>query len=347
VTYAVPGALTLLNYGGPDSATKLARALVATKLNQASGYDSPGLAALVSSADGFLATYPPGSNPRGSARNTANALKDALEAHYQGECPDPPSACSPSPLGMATGWNVFVRGTLAQNYSDTEGKMAAGGDVQLNGYSVGLLEPPSPGTPVLVAGGHLLFVNGTASGGDIVYKLSAQTASLSVPHGVIRQGTVIDFAAAGVELEGLSAGLAALPQNGTVTIPPWNAISLDGTHAERNVFHLTTAELQATSSVTIRVPAGSTVVVNVSGTAPVMQYFGFTLDGATAERIVWNFPQATSLTMQGVGVQGSVLAPRAAVQFNNGVIHGSLVASSLQGNGQSNRVSFTGCLPSP
>lgn len=347
VTYAVPGALTLLNYGGPDSATKLARALVATKLNQASGYDSPGLAALVSSADGFLATYPPGSNPRGSARNTANALKDALEAHYQGECPDPPSACSPTPLGIATGWNVFVRGTLAQNYSDTEGRMAAGGDVQLNGYSVGLLEWPSPGTPMLVAGGHLLFVNGTVSGGDVVHRLSAQTASLNVPHGVIRQGTAIDFAAAGSQLEALSSQLAALPQQGIVTIPPWNAISLDGTNPERNVFYLTAAELQATSSVTIRVPAGSTVVVNVSGTAPVMQYFGFTLDGATAERIVWNFPQATSLTMQGVGVQGSVLAPRAAVQFNNGVIHGTLVASSLQGNGQSNRVSFTGCLPSP
>jgi choice-of-anchor A domain-containing protein len=76
-----------------------------------------------------------------------------------------------------------------------------------------------------------------------------------------------------------------------------------------------------------------------------MQYFGTQLLGADASRILYIFCGATDLTIQGVTVEGSVLAPDADITFNNGSINGTLVGSSLTGNGQSHVRLFGGCLP--
>ncbi len=80
ITYDEAGILALLNYGGPDAATRLAKHLATTMLNLAMGSDDS-IQPTVDAADAFLVTYPPGSNPRGKARGTANALKDILDAY--------------------------------------------------------------------------------------------------------------------------------------------------------------------------------------------------------------------------------------------------------------------------
>ncbi len=344
VTYDAEAIAALLDYGGPDAATKLARQLVATRFNLLAGAD-PFIAPSAAAADDFLAAFPPGSHPQGPDRDRAESLADALEGYNTLECGGG-GGCSATPLGLAGGFNVFVFGNLAQNGSDTEGRMAAGGSVQLNSYSVGELEPNPPGAQdVLVAGGHLSFANGTVRGGDVVYGLTQQILNVNVPDGVVRQGAPIDFAAERTAQQARSASLAALAANGSTQVTPWGAITLTGTDPVRNVFTLTTAQLQTASSFTIQAPAGSSVVVNLAGTSAAMQNFGFSLSGPARERVLFNFHQATSLQMSSIGVEGSILAPYAAVQFNNGVIHGSLVAASLQGNGQSNRRPFEGCLP--
>ena len=64
VEYGAAELLELLEYNGPDAASKLARQLVATKLNLAVGSD-PFIVPVVEEADLFLVDFPPGSNPRG------------------------------------------------------------------------------------------------------------------------------------------------------------------------------------------------------------------------------------------------------------------------------------------
>ncbi len=100
-----------------------------------------------------------------------------------------------------------------------------------------------------------------------------------------------------------------------------------------------------TNTLTVRVPSGATALVNVTGTTARVADMGFDLGEADAGHVLYTFADATDLTLSGVGVEGSILAPRASVSFTSGVITGTLVAGTLNGPGQANLAPFTGCLP--
>jgi hypothetical protein len=85
VEYSKSQAMTILDYGGDDAATHLARQLIATKLNLLVGGD-PVILPSVEAADAFLVQYPAGSNPGGAARDQAAALKAPLEAYNTTNC---------------------------------------------------------------------------------------------------------------------------------------------------------------------------------------------------------------------------------------------------------------------
>lgn len=90
VEYDAAGLLALLTYNGPDASSKLAKQLVATKLNIERGGDTS-IQPVVDAADAFLTDHPPGSRPRGQAGREANDLKDELDAynnHLYGTCDD-------------------------------------------------------------------------------------------------------------------------------------------------------------------------------------------------------------------------------------------------------------------
>jgi chitinase len=84
-TYNASQMLTFLLYGGSDASLHLARQLVATRLNLASG-SSPSILPVADAADSFLATVPPGSNPQGTAADQAEALKNQLEQYNADQC---------------------------------------------------------------------------------------------------------------------------------------------------------------------------------------------------------------------------------------------------------------------
>ncbi|MEM8960297.1 MAG: Calx-beta domain-containing protein [Acidobacteriota bacterium] len=275
----------------------------------------------------------------GDAQGLGTILDDDVETGGGG-------ACVTQPFGTSGAFNVFAFGNLNQNNSDAEGRMAAGGHLQLSNYSIGLLETVTGGD-ALVAGLSLTFNNGQVHHGDVAWGTSAQLNGVTIVDGIDYQGTPIDFVAERLYLEGLADSMAQVADTGPVTIPPWNAITLDGTDPELNVFTVPASNLSSATSFTINVPAGASVLINVDGAAVTIQNFGFTLNGTDAEHVVFNLHQATSLVMQSIGMQGTVLAPRAAVQFNNGQHNGALIAASIQGNGQSNLRRFDGCLPVP
>jgi hypothetical protein len=85
VDYNAASLEILLGYGGKDASARLARELTAVSFNLLAGSD-PAIGAIVADADDFLATYPPGSNPKGRSKQEANALKNALEDYNNAIC---------------------------------------------------------------------------------------------------------------------------------------------------------------------------------------------------------------------------------------------------------------------
>jgi choice-of-anchor A domain-containing protein len=108
------------------------------------------------------------------------------------------------------------------------------------------------------------------------------------------------------------------------------------------VFDITAAQLSNISSFLINLDGASTVVINVSGTS-VSDYANDESGTTGANNIIWNFYQATSVTL-GTQIGGTVLATGAAVT-NDNQIDGALVAQSWNGNGELHDWGFDGVLP--
>ncbi|MEH1982220.1 MAG: choice-of-anchor A family protein [Nostoc sp.] len=249
-------------------------------------------------------------------------------------------------LGVASDYNVFTLGNFSEQYTDVEGKLAAGGNITFVGNSIGSKLAANSGN-VVVAGNNLTLSNGQVNNGNIVYGGSANVSSNEgLPNGTVTKSNPIDFSAAGQELKSLSQNLASLSANGTTNVQ-YGGISLTGTNSQLDIFNLDASTLSSANNFTINSVTGSTVVVNVSGTSVSLQNFGFNIEGTDKQHILFNFYQATSITDSNVGVEGSILAPLANFAFNGGNVEGNVIVNSLTGVGESHNYLFQGNLPSP
>jgi choice-of-anchor A domain-containing protein len=256
-----------------------------------------------------------------------------------------PDACIG--LGIARDYNAIVFDDFHATYTETEGRLAIGGDASLTGYGVGVRLTDSDGQrDDLIVGGNLNYQHGQSFSGNIVYGGSANLTSIGTPNGSVRQGNVIDFAAAKADLVDRSIQFSQLPTNGT-SVKQWGNLTLTGTNAERNVFSLSAADFENTWSLTVNVPTNSVVIINVFGSFVNMKYFGIQLNGTTANKVLFNFPNTETLNIEGIGIEGSVLAPKAKVNFNNGAIRGTLVADSFFGTGEIRHVRPDLCVDKP
>ncbi|MEH2037135.1 choice-of-anchor A family protein [Nostoc sp.] len=247
-------------------------------------------------------------------------------------------------LGAASDYNVFVLGDISQKYTDIEGKVAAGGNINFVGGLGSRLSGNSGN--VVVAGQNLTLSNGQVYHGNAVYGGSANVSSnVGFPQGTLSQSNPIDFNEAGKQLRGLSEYLATLTPTGNTTVQPWGAINLSGSGTAFNVFNLAGSSVSKTNNFEIKGDANSTIVVNISGKDVSLQNLGFNIIGADKQKVIYNFYEATNLTASGIGIQGSILAPLANFNFNNGQVNGNVVVASLTGNGESHNYLFNGDLP--
>jgi len=270
------------------------------------------------------------------------------------------TACAPAPLGPASPYNAFILGNATQSGSDAEGLVAVGGDATLADYAVGTaFSATVPYTTVLTVGGSLAFTRGALLG-DATYGTTS-TVSQSSVSGTVRQSSSIDFAAADGSLLALADYYGKLKANGTTVYNPGDGnYNLASAAKGLTVFAITG---------TIPTPGifrivgnddgqgDQTFLINVDGASNQLLNLDFAVTGISPSHILFNFRTTTSLTISGNYVAASVLAPRAAVDFTDAALEGTLIAGSLSGlrqpnsgqlnAGQLNQPPFNGCLPFP
>jgi choice-of-anchor A domain-containing protein len=227
---------------------------------------------------------------------------------------------------------------LEEDYTgghDVEGKVAAGGNIAMTDFAVGVRVPDSQIRNTLVARGNLTLSRGGVWGDAWYGGNYSADPSVVYPRGAVAQGTPIDFTARFAELRSLSAGLGALPATGTTRRESWGGLFLTGTQPSVNVFNVDASAFTGAALWSIDAPAGSLVVVNIRGASATFTGFGtFFSGGIDQHGVLYNFVDATSLNAHGFGFWGTVLAPRAHVHFSNGSWDGGIYAKSLTGNAE-------------
>ena len=247
-------------------------------------------------------------------------------------------------LGAAVNYNVFVFQDLSVTPT-IAGPAAAGRDITAQSFGY---DTSSVGTIGALVGRNFTGANGSVHR-DLVYGGALSLSNVGVIQGVSRKATPVDFNAEKATLSSTSANLAKLTPNGTTTVYA-NGTSIDfaGVDPIRDVFKVDGALLGITDVLRFLVPASATVIVNVTGPAPVFETTGMQLGGVPPGHVLWNFPQATTLRFAQTGFKGTLLAVNAAVTQSSSTLDGVLIANSLTGgdNGLT-WLPFNGSLPVP
>ena len=168
--------------------------------------------------------------------------------------------------------------------------------------------------------------------------------NFSAPTGTISIAPMpVDFTAEQLRLSSLSTTLAKMNQTAGVTNKfQYGGFTLSTASTGLSVFNITAAA--ANNFTLTATQPGAVVLINVAGTSASFTNMGFSFTGIDAAHVLFNFQDATTLTLGGVGFMGSILAPKADVNFNNGNIAGTLIAKSFSGNGEFHLATFQGTL---
>ncbi|WP_328968433.1 choice-of-anchor A family protein [Streptomyces sp. NBC_00239] len=268
-----------------------------------------------------------------AAVRAAAPLPGGLGPCVPGDCPQTwPEPNNMDPTGTDNAVNVFVGGDfrVRERAAEAEGKVVVMGGFDMakaaaasSVYNIGIVgvgsqvRPPA-GSDFLATGGNVSVApNQTllADGGVVRY---AGTLTGNVT------GTKIPDANAVARYRGLREELTAAskcyarvdgrprPATGTVENLGYETLFTGDGAASLQVFNVT-GNLAGRGDVQqslrfANIPANATVLVNVLGTAPIVNTSSGVLAGVSRDRLLWNFPDAATVRLIGTGqFQGATL----------------------------------------
>ena len=189
------------------------------------------------------------------------------------------------------------------------------------------------------------------SGGSSPINFSTLSSNLGTLSGQLRAATAngvicgVDPTGSMIPGGGCPANPIYFNPNSQHYNPSW--FVLYGTSTTTNIFNITQDQFQSSANLDIEVPTGSTVIINVPGTSDTLQsdiYFqGNTVTDANAGNILFNFPDASSVTINGQ-MDGAILAPN-AVLSGISQMGGVFIAASVGPTGEVHYDPFNGSIP--
>jgi choice-of-anchor A domain-containing protein len=324
---------------GHDIDDELMQAMASTETDYHSAPTSADLLAIYLEIAGGLHCVTPTPTPTPVSTTTSEScVTDTLAAaaDYNGFFPENFSGARDAHGNLLAG-------------SDVQGRLAVGHNLAVANYSVGEALA-GPVQDALIVGHDLHFAGGSVHG-NALYGGGATVSPNTHFDGALYHNTSIpiDFPAAQQDLLNRSTAYANRAVNGVTFVQDWGnptaRIIFNGNDPHLNVFQASGTDMSRANSVYINVPASSTVLINIDGTADRMVNFGFFLFGVNRRQVLYNFYQAETLTLSNIGVQGSILAPRANITFTTGSLEGQLIGKSFVGAGELEYAIFTGCVP--
>jgi choice-of-anchor A domain-containing protein len=239
-------------------------------------------------------------------------------------------------------FNAIIFGNFQSNSGDVEGRLAVAGNFNLttSGYSVGTggvgVNAPD-NTDNLVVNGQFNNAGGGNWGlrGSLVYNTApAGTVfpSLIAPAVSSIKGAKFDYIRFSDNAllnyyRNLSGTLNGLPNTGTVAFDGYHQYTLTGTSTGLNVFDITLPDNMSSDEIRVDIPAGASAIINVLNTTLSINGGSMKMNGADEAnvKVLFNFPNATSVSLAHYKFLGSFLAPKAGLTGNGGSINGQSI----------------------
>ncbi|WP_339066203.1 putative Ig domain-containing protein [Teredinibacter turnerae] len=251
---------------------------------------------------------------------------------------------------FALGFNAFIGNEFSAVSSDVQGKLAAGGNITLASYGVSSVYRAEPQEDVLISGGNIQYQNGQIFAGSVL--AAGSTAGIgsevlsAMPlgsHVLPNSNLPFSFYDEFQALQDFSNQLSELTPTGT-TEYKWGGTHLTGDcESETQVFNIDGNSLLNSNSLVLNcTPETSTLLLNITGDHAGLKNIGLAHLSERATRTLYNFPEATSVELVWVGVEGTVLAPLAHFDNPRGSLNGTIIAKSWDGPMELHHVPFHG-----
>lgn len=261
---------------------------------------------------------------------------------------------APLAAGPLSNYNLI----LFQDYNfqggDVEGRTLVGGNLNAGGQSPTFATawPVAPIVSTVEIVGNSTAANINMQSGNFVHKGTLSVGNINHNGG---GSTILDaglsVATVQTQCQMDAAAWALIPANGSFLGAPFSYTLQYTGPAGLAVFTLPATTLfAANNTLQLNVPAGKTVLINVTGTNIAvgggvnLAGIGWTTVGFG--RILWNFPQATSIDFNGIAMKGAVLAPYASTT-GGAVFDGAFCAKSYTGAREFHLPPFTGTIEPP
>ncbi|WP_018016108.1 choice-of-anchor A family protein [Teredinibacter turnerae] len=251
---------------------------------------------------------------------------------------------------FALGFNAFIGNEFSAVSSDVQGKLAAGGNITLASYGVSSVYRAEPQEDVLISGGNIQYQNGQIFAGSVL--AAGSTAGIgsevlsAMPQGshvLSNSNLPFSFYDEFQALQDFSSQLSELTPTGT-TEYKWGGTHLTGDcESETQVFNIDGNSLLNSNALVLNcTPETSTLLLNITGDHAGLKNIGLAHLSERATRTLYNFPEATSVELVWVGVEGTVLAPLAHFDNPRGSLNGTIIAKSWDGPMELHHVPFHG-----
>jgi choice-of-anchor A domain-containing protein/uncharacterized repeat protein (TIGR01451 family) len=275
--------------------------------------------------------------------------------------------CIDDPFGAAGDFDLVVHDSLQWNRGETEGRILVGDNASLHDFGIATRLPLDRNRVDLAVGGNLNSVRSGLNNGRATY--GGKLSGPDDPTWYFHAAPPVDVEALFSGLYVRSLGWADLERNGTISAHEDGSPGLQftGTDTVLNVFAIDAGTLPKTNSVYIKVPFGSTTLINVSGNnfgnnqMYEIRYFDWETNQFvqlthpdTRQRLnelraatLWSFPEASKVDVPpNMAWQGHILAPHAQMNVGGGQINGKVMVGALTGNtGEIHSYPAELCLP--
>lgn len=223
------------------------------------------------------------------------------------------------------GANIYTLGNFSARSSDVEGAVISAGNVNISSYSINANGKAAFGTHAVIAKGDINLSGGSIEKGKMYAGGKATLQYAATPQSTAT--SPIDFAATSAYFLGLSSDLAKAQNTGSVS-KLWSGVKVSGTgFGGVDVFNVSADMFRTSSSWTLdKLVAGQTLIFNVSGENVTFNDGGISFEPLSNYNVLFNFPDAKALNVK--GIIGSVLAPKASVTADWGVINGQVVVNN-------------------
>lgn len=277
-------------------------------------------------------------------------LFTTLSSAYSSDLSSVNSNTSQNVLAESSHFSAYIFNDFKSGSGNANGSIAIGGNLDLGGYSIATKADALTQDYAMLVEGNAVYTNGRIYHGKVRVQGNVDIANAVIeglPAGVEIENRVLakSIQATQIHYQNVASQLRLAHVNGKTEFK-WGGLYLKGDcNSQSQIFHIDGSTLAKSHTFSAScIPAGSTVVFNISGDDVSFKNQSLTTLLPHRDRVIFNFYEAKTLLLAGISVEGLLLAPHADIFAPHGDAQGTVIANSWRGSMHLGSVRFRGNL---